>query len=61
MVMYDQGDTKTVEFKGIPSVDGTNADNDGGETEGTTNKSALNEEDIMGLECDGNQCYPKFF
>ena len=33
---------------------------DEGETEGTTNKSGL-EEDAMGLECDGQQCYPKFF
>jgi hypothetical protein len=27
-------------------------DND--ETEGTTNKSGANDEDLMGLECDGN-------
>lgn len=59
-VLYDNGDTKTVEFKGIPQME--SAENDGGETtEGTTNKSGLNEEDVMGLECDGNQCYPKFF
>jgi len=60
-VVYDQGDISTVEFKGIPAVEGNgSADND--ETEGTTtNKSALNDEDTMGLECDGNQCYPKFF
>ena len=33
---------------------------DEGETEGTTNKSNL-DEDAMGLECDGQMCYPKFF
>jgi hypothetical protein len=57
-VVYDQGDAVTVELKGVPTLD--SPDND--ETEGTTtNKSGLNEEDVMSLECDGNQCYPKFF
>lgn len=58
-----------MDFKGsIPAVVGagngvSSQGADEGETEGTTNKSGLNlEEDIgMGLECDGQQCYPKFF
>jgi len=59
-----------VDFKGtIPAVAGSKENGissqgaDEGETEGTTNKSGLNlEEDVgMGLECDGQQCYPKFF
>jgi hypothetical protein len=33
---------------------------DEGETQGTSNKSGL-EDDAMGLECDGQNCYPKFF
>jgi hypothetical protein len=58
-VVYDQGEAKTCEFKGIPAV-GSELDAD--ETEGTTtNKSGVNDEDLMGLECDGNNCYPKFF
>ena len=57
-VIYDQGEAKTCEFKGIPLAENA-PDND--ETEGTTNKSGVNDEDLMGLECDGNQCYPKFF
>jgi hypothetical protein len=62
-VFYDQGELKTLDFKGIPPVDSTgSADNDGGETEGTTNKSAINDEDLVGgLECDGSNCYPKFY
>ena len=55
MVLYDQGDTSTCEFKGIPPpTDGGAAASQGdeGDTEGTTNKSGL-EEDVMGLECDG--------
>jgi len=57
-VHYDQGDTRTLEIKGIPAAE---AASDEGETaEGTTNKSNQ-EEDAMGLECDGQQCYPKFF
>ena len=62
LVVYDQGETKTLELKGVPHVDGVKesaTDND--ETEGTTtNKSAMNE-DEMELECDGGNCYPKFF
>jgi hypothetical protein len=63
-VLYDQGDATTVEFKGVPAV--VDDDIGGGgreydETEGTTtNKSGL-DEDAMALECDGNNCYPKFF
>jgi len=57
MVLYDQGDTSTVEFKNIPpapnSADPTGGvSQDDGETEGTTNKSGV-DEDVMGLECDG--------
>ena len=64
------GEVSTCEFKGIPSANenlekgpqsknGSGIDND--ETEGTTtNKSGL-DDDGMALECDGNQCYPKFF
>ena len=67
-VYYDVGDAQTVEFKGIsPAAGENNSDglNGGGldydETEGTTtNKSGL-DEDGMALECDGNNCYPKFF
>lgn len=57
-VLYDSGDAKTVELKKVPP-NGDAADMD--ETEGTTtNKSGAND-DEMALECDGNQCYPKFF
>lgn len=54
MVLYDQGDTSTVEFKGIPAMklEGASIGGDEGETEGTTNKSNA-DEDTMGLECDG--------
>lgn len=63
-VHYDQGDTRTCEFKGIPqavqydklgAAIATNSQADDGETaEGTTNKSGLLDgEDVMGLECDG--------
>lgn len=56
--MYDKGDAETIELKGVPSVDEQNND----ETEGTTNKSIANDDDnVMPLECDGNNCYPKFF
>ena len=56
-LFYDSGDLKTVEIKNIP---GAEEEND--ETEGTTtNKSGVNEDGDMPLECDGNQCYPKFF
>jgi len=63
-VLYDTGEVKTVELKGVPSTAETNADGTNGgdfdETEGTTtNKSGV--EDDMPLECDGNNCYPKFF
>lgn len=74
MVLYDQGDTSTIEFKGIPPVAGlamkgqdsmpngvSTQGADEGETEGTTNKSGLEDEVGMGLECDGQMCYPKFF
>ena len=70
MVYYDQGDTQTVELRHVPPVATTsNTDptaasqgGDEGETEGTTNKSNLDEGDpAMGLECDGQNCYPKFF
>jgi hypothetical protein len=69
-IFYDVGDAKTVEFKNIPSVvdnkekkgpiskSGSGIDNE--ETEGTTTNKSGNEGD-MELECDGNQCYPKFF
>ena len=52
-IMYDTGDAKTVEFKGIP-VQQAKEDND--ETERTTNKSGVNDDDnnAMQLECDGN-------
>lgn len=60
--MYDTGDTKTVEFRGIPAAEAQNNNNDNDETEGTTtNKSGVNDDEGMQLECDGNQCYPKFF
>jgi hypothetical protein len=58
-VLYDSGDAKTVELKKVP-VNGDSA-TDMDETEGTTtNKSGAND-DEMALECDGNNCYPKFF
>lgn len=40
-----------------PVISGDNDDTEGT----TTNKSQLNDEDVMPLECDGNNCYPKFF
>ena len=44
LIMYDTGDAKTVEFKGIPVADANSNDND--ETEGTTtNKSGANDDD----------------
>lgn len=64
MVYYDQGDTSTVDFKGVPPVElaGGASLADEGETQGTSNKSGMNlEDDAMGLECDGQNCYPKFF
>ena len=59
--MYDSGDATTIDIKGIPLVEPDELNNE--ETEGTTtNKSALNDDDnVMPLECDGNNCYPKFF
>lgn len=58
-IYYDTGDTKTIELAGVPPTDSNDA---GDETEGTTtNKSGVGDEDGMGLECDGTQCYPKFF
>mmetsp|Transcript_16512 Transcript_16512/g.11859 ORF Transcript_16512/g.11859 Transcript_16512/m.11859 type:complete len:81 (+) Transcript_16512:283-525(+) len=58
-VLYDVGDISTVELKGVPSF-GVASENDLEETDGTTtNKSGVEEE--MALECDGNNCYPKFF
>lgn len=50
---------KTLEFTGVPASanadkEQQSADNDG-ETEGTTtNKSGMDNEDGMNLECDGN-------
>ena len=70
MVHYDQGDVTSVDFKGIPLplnatatlLDPSQGGGDEGETaEGTTNKSNNVEDDGMGLECDGQNCYPKFF
>lgn len=57
MVMYDTGDTKTVEFKGIPSPEKENEE----ETDvgNTTSKSGAHDDDMV--DCDGNQCFPKFF
>ena len=54
-ILYDSGDMKTLEIKNIPPMEDD-------ETEGTaTNKSGANDLDGMALECDGKQCYPKFF
>ena len=59
-IMYDSGDARTIELKGVPSPEGTDIDND--ETEGTTtNKSGVDDGQEMQLECDGGNCYPKFF
>lgn len=46
---------KTLDIKNIPAMS-----DEADETEGTTNKSGVVEED-MALECDGKNCYPKFF
>ena len=55
MVYYDSGDVTTLELKGVPHAESQTAGEDGIDTtEGTTNKSGLNDEDLMGLECDGN-------
>ena len=68
VVHYDQGDVLTLDVKGIPAplnavatiLDPSGAD-EGETAEGTTNKSNNVDEDAMGLECDGQNCYPKFF
>ena len=54
MVYYDSGDVVTLEFKGVPPAESQAAEDGADTTEGTTNKSGLNDEDLMGLECDGN-------
>lgn len=55
-ILYDTGDIETLEIKNIPTMEDETDD-----TEGTTNKSGANDLDGMTLECDGKQCYPKFF
>jgi len=65
-IFYDKGDVKTLEVEGVPpGIRSTNAkgDDDEEDTEEgtTTNKSGGDDEIGMALECDGNQCYPKFF
>ena len=58
-VLYDTGEVKTVALKGVPEQ---GKEEDTGKETGMTSKSGANEEEEdMELECDGNQCYPKFF
>ena len=62
-VYYDQGRVVTPQISGVPRV-GLDEEIDEAHGAKRNEKSAnttLKTNDTMDLECDGDQCYPKFF